>query len=269
MDANRIDEKTTAEFLDGWERIRPALFTGYVGAVIELAQFVERRGRAIPPPKAVAVTSAPVTPGQKRYLGEVFAAPVYDHYQCQEAPMLAGECSRADGLHVFADARLVEILDADGRAVPPGETGDVVITDFRNRVAPVIRYRVGDRARWRAGSCPCGITFPLLEPVGGRISDALRFPSGLVIAGEPLCGIFHEWPYAVRQFQLRQEADYSLTLRCVRGSDPNADAIMRLVVERLTARVRGEVPVRLQLAEAIPHDRGKQRFIFSAVPAAR
>ena len=131
MDANQIDEKTTAEFLKGWERIRPALFTGYVGAVSELAEFVQRSGRSIPPPKAVAVTSAPVTPGQKKFIGEVFGAPVYDHYQCSEVPMLAGECARSDGLHVFADSRRVEILDADGRAVAPGETGDVVITDFR------------------------------------------------------------------------------------------------------------------------------------------
>ena len=247
----------------------PALFTGYAGAVIELAQFVERSGRALRPPKAVGTTWSPITPGQKQYLGEVFGAPVYDHYQCQEVPMLAGECSRADGLHVFADSRRVEILDADGRAVGPGETGDVVVTDFTNRVAPVIRYRVGDRARWKAGACPCGITLPLLEPVLGRITDALRFPSGLVIAGEPMCGLFHEWPEAVRQFQLRQEADHSLTLRCVRGSDPDADGIMRRVVERLTAKVRGEVPVRLEVVDAIPHDRGKQRFILSAVPAAR
>ena len=269
MDANRIDAKATAEFLDGWERTRPALFTGYVGAVIELAELVRRSGRAIPPPKAVGVTSAPVTPGQKRFLGEVFGAPVYDHYQCIEAPMLAGECRRSDGLHVFADCRLVEIVDADGRAVPPGETGDVLITDFRNRVAPLIRYRLGDRARWKTGACPCGITFPMLEPVLGRTTDALRFPSGLVVPGEPLTAIFFAWPEAVRQFQLRQEADHSLTLRCVRGSDPNAEAIMRRVVERLTETVRGEVPVRLEVVDAIPHDRGKQRFIVSEVPAAR
>ena len=142
------------KFLDGWERIRPALLTGYVGAVIELAQFVKRSGRAIPPPKAVATTSAPITPGQKQFLAEVFGAPVYDHYQCVESPMLAGECARSDGLHVFADSRWVEILDGDGRAVGPGETGNVVITDFRNRVFPLIRYRLGDLARWKEGAVP-------------------------------------------------------------------------------------------------------------------
>jgi phenylacetate-CoA ligase len=267
MDANRIDARTTARFLDGWERVRPALLTGYVGAVIALAEFVKQSGRAIPPPKAVGLTSAPVTPGQKQFLREVFGAPAYDHYQCVESPMLAGECARSDGLHVFADSRLVEILDADGRAVGPGETGNVVITDFRNRVFPLIRYRLGDLARWKEGSCPCGVTFPLLEPIRGRTTDVLRLPSGAVVAGVGMCAIFHPWPEAVRQFQLRQEADYSLTLQCVRGRDPNADGIMRLVADRLRARMGGEVPVRLEVVDVIHHDRGKQHFIVSKVAA--
>jgi phenylacetate-CoA ligase len=267
MDANRIDARTTARFLDGWERVRPALLTGYVGAVIALAEFVKQSGRAIPPPKAVGLTSAPVTPGQKQFLREVFGAPAYDHYQCVESPMLAGECARSDGLHVFADSRLVEILDADGRAVGPGETGNVVITDFRNRVFPLIRYRLGDLARWKDGTCPCDVTFPLLEPIRGRTTDVLRLPSGAVIAGVGMCAIFHPWPEAVRQFQLRQEADYSLTLQCVRGRDPNADGIMRLVADRLRARMGGEVPVRLEVVDVIHHDRGKQHFIVSKVAA--
>ena len=209
-----------------------------------------------------------MTSGQKRFLGEVFGAPIYDHYQCIEVPMIAGECSRSNGLHVFADSRLVEILDREGRPVGPGQTGEVVITDFRNRVFPLIRYRLGDLARWKREPCACGVTFPMLEPVCGRISDALRFPSGLVMAGEGMNALFHPWPEAVRQFQLRQEEDYSLTLRCVRGTDPNADAIMRQVAERLSAMVRGEVPVRLQVVDTIQHDRGKARTIVSALSAA-
>lgn len=265
MDANRIDERTTAKFLDGWERVRPALLTGYVGAVIELAEFVKRSGRSIPPPKAIGTTSAPITPGQKQLVAEVFGAPVYDHYQCVEAPMLAGECARSDGLHVFADSRRIEILDEAGRPVGPGETGNVVITDFRNRVFPLIRYRLGDWARWKEGACPCGVSFPLLEPVRGRTTDMIRLPSGTVIAGIGMCAIFHPWPQAVRQFQVRQDADYSLTLQCVRGSDPDADAIMRRVADGLREKVRGEVPVRLEVVDEIRHDRGKQHFIVSRV----
>jgi phenylacetate-CoA ligase len=266
MDANQIEEPALRRFVAGWERVRPVLLTGYVGAVVEFAQFLRRIGRTLPPPKAVGVTAAPVAPEQKRFLREVFGAPAYDHYQCIEVPMIAGECAEANGLHAFADARIVELLGDDGRPVGPGESGQVVITDFRNRVFPLIRYRIGDLARWKRAPCPCGVTLPLLEPVQGRISDALRLASGLVVAGEGLNALFHPFPGAVRQFQLRQDADHSLTLRCVRGSDPDADAQLRKVVERLETLVRGEVPVRLELVDSIPHDRGKARTIVSAVP---
>jgi phenylacetate-CoA ligase len=268
MDANQIDEPAMKRFLEGWQRVRPGLLTGYVGAVVEFAQFLRRTGSTLPPPRAVGVTAAPVAPEQKRFLREVFRAPAYDHYQCIEVPMIAGECERSDGLHVFADARIVELLGDDGRPVGPGACGQVVVTDLRNRVFPLIRYRIGDIARWREGPCPCGVTLPLLEPVRGRISDRLRMPSGLVVAGEGLNALFHPFPGAVRQFQLRQEADHSLTLRCVRGSDPDADAQMRAVVARLESLVRGEVPVRLELVDAIPHDRGKARTVVSQVTAA-
>ena len=268
MDANHIDEGATAAFLDGWERMLPALLTGYVGAVIEVARFIERSGRRVPPPKAVGTTAAPITAGQKQYLGEIFGAPVYDHYQCIESPMIAGECAQRDGLHVFADARWVEILDGDGRPAAPGEAGSVVITDFRNRVFPLIRYRLGDEARWKPGPCRCGITFPMLEPVRGRITDVLRLPSGLVVSGDGILGIFDPWPDAVRQFQIWQAADHSLTLLCVRGRDPDADAIMRRAADALRAAARGEVPVRLEVVDAIRHDRGKQRIVVSDAPGA-
>jgi O-antigen/teichoic acid export membrane protein/phenylacetate-coenzyme A ligase PaaK-like adenylate-forming protein len=268
MDANAIDRAAVTEFVAGWERIRPALLLGYVGAVIEVARAIERSGRKPPPPKAVGTTAAPISLAQKRYLGDVFGAPVYDIYQCMEVPMLAGECPAREGLHVFADCRLVELLDDAGRPVGPGETGSVVVTDFRNRVFPFIRYRLGDRARWKQGACACGVTFPQLEPVRGRSTDSLRFPSGLVVSGDGILEIFDDSPDAVRLFQIWQTADYSLRLRCVPGKDPNAAAVMQRGIERLRKFVRNEVPVRLEVIEAIDHDRGKQRIVVSEAPGA-
>lgn len=268
MDVNAIDAESVAAFVAGWHRIRPALLMGYVGAVIEVARAIERSGRSLPPPKAVGTTAAPISPAQKQYLSEIFGAPVYDTYQCMEVPMLAGECPARDGLHVFADCRLVEILDAAGRPVGPGETGSVVVSDFRNRVFPFIRYRLGDRARWKQGPCACGVAFPQLEPVRGRSTDSLRFPSGLVVSGDGILEIFDDSPHAVRFFQIWQAADYSLRLRCVPGKDPNAAALMQRGAARLRKIVRDEAPVRLEVIDAAEHDRGKQRIVVSEAPGA-
>jgi phenylacetate-CoA ligase len=261
LDTNQLDEASMTAFLDRVDRIRPTLLFGYVGGMLELARFMQASERRIPRPAGIAVTAAPVTAAQKRFLSEVFGAPCYDAYSCVEVPVIAAECARQEGLHVLSDVRRVELLDDDDQPVGPGELGNVVVTDLKNRAFPLVRYKVGDKARWRTEPCSCGMSLPLLGPVQGRISDALRLPSGRMIAGEGMISLFNRWPDAVRQFQLRQHGDASLTLRCVPGADPRADEIMQQVVAGLRSTVRGEVPVRLDVVETILSDRGKSRFI--------
>jgi len=61
-----------------------------------------------------------------------------------------GAAPAADDLYrTFTETHLIEILDDDGRPVAAGARGDVVVTQFAARAAPVIRYRVGDRAAYR------------------------------------------------------------------------------------------------------------------------
>ena len=102
----------------------------------------------------------------------------------------------------------------------------------------------------------------------GRSTDSLRFPSGLVVSGDGILELFDDSPDAVRFFQIWQAADHSLRLRCVPGRDPNAVAILQRGIERLRKVVRDEVPVRLELIDAIEHDRGKQRIVVSEAPGA-
>ena len=59
----------------------------------------------------------------RRRLESFFDAPVHDEYRGSEFGWMAGECHERNGLHVFADARLVEVVDEQGRRPPPGEGG--------------------------------------------------------------------------------------------------------------------------------------------------
>jgi len=61
-----------------------------------------------------------------------------------------GAAPASDGVYrTFTETHLIEVLDGDGRPVPAGARGDVVVTQFDAWAAPVIRYRVGDRATYR------------------------------------------------------------------------------------------------------------------------
>jgi phenylacetate-CoA ligase len=261
LDANQMGRAEIAAFFDRWSGIRPVLLGGYVGAVLELARAAQQEGRTFEPPRAIVTGAAPISAGEKAFLSDVFRAPVYDNYQAVEVPLIAAECQHADGQHVFSDARWVEIVDDAGRPVPPGETGTLAVTDLRNRAFPLIRYLIGDRSSWKTEPCACGRPFPRLSPIAGRTTDILRLPSGLALSGDGASAMFNAYPDAVRQFQVCQHADASITLRCVRGDAPDADAMMQRVLKLLRTRVRGEVPVRLEVVDSIPHDRGKTRYV--------
>lgn len=261
LDANQMGKAEIATFFDRWARVRPVLLGGYVGAILELARVAQQEGRTFEPPTAVVTGASPISAAEKAFLSEVFRAPAYDNYQSVEVPLIAAECEQANGQHVFSDARWVEILDDEGRPVAPGETGTLAVTDLRNRLFPLVRYLIGDRSSWKTEPCPCGRPFPRLNPIAGRSTDLLRLPSGLAMSGDGISAIFDAYPDAVRQFQVCQHADSSITLRCVRGQAPEADATIQRVLTDLRAKVRGEVPVRLDIVDAIPHDRGKTRYV--------
>ncbi len=267
LDTARLDRDSVDRFISSWEKTRPTLLTGYVGGIVELSRMLEARGITLPPPTAVAVTAAPMSSAQRTEIEAVFGAPVYDHYRCGEFPWIAGECSQHDGMHTFADLRKVEVVGKDDHAVPAGTMGETVITDLTNRVFPLIRYRLGDRTSLIDGVCACGVTLPRIGAVAGRVTEAAHLPGGEVIAGDFLTEIFVKSPQAVRQFQIHQQADYSIVLRCILGSSPDSRSAVDEVVQELRNIVNDSVPVRLELVDSIPHDGGKIRYIKSDVPA--
>jgi phenylacetate-CoA ligase len=267
LNSYQMDDEALEKFIARWNRVRPRVLISYVGAAAELATWLASRGIRPASPQAIGVTAAPVTTAQRALIESVFGAPVYDHYRSSEVPWLAGECSAHSGLHTFADVRKVEVLGQDGRQVAPGSYGEVVATDLTNRVFPLVRYRLGDRTTTIDGTCECGVTLPRIAPIGGRVSENLRLPDGQVVAGEGLAPTFNATPYAVRQFQIHQGSDYSVTLRCVPGPSPTAREDIDRVVGRLRSILNDKVPVRLEIVDKIPHDGGKVRYITSDVKA--
>jgi phenylacetate-coenzyme A ligase PaaK-like adenylate-forming protein len=67
----------------------------------------------------------------------------------------------------------VEILDEEGSHCEVEEIGDIYITVFHRKLTPIIRLKIGDRAKWVQSSCHCGRTSPLFQ-LFGRCDDILR-----------------------------------------------------------------------------------------------
>lgn len=250
-------------------RLRPRLLVGYVEGIREFAEYVDAERLELPGLTAISVTASMLHRGQRGLIEKALRAPVFDTYRSAEVPWIAAECTSQNGLHVLADRRRVDLVSESGGEVEAGEVGNVLITDFDNGAFPLIRYAIGDRSRWHQGACTCGRSLPRITALEGRIADVLRTPSGRIVSGGNST-LFNAWPGIIRQFQIHQAADFTVTIRYVAGSDPPAarDAAEE-VAGVLTKLLNGEVQVRSQATEQIAAVDGKARLVVSDVPRPR
>jgi phenylacetate-CoA ligase len=199
---------------------RPDVVVSYAGTLELLAR---RLGRADAPrvrPRAVVSSAEPLGPRRRRLVEAAFGCPVFDRYGTREVGVVAAECPRHEGLHVNARHLWLEIVDDDGRPLPPGETGRVVITDMRNRQMPLLRYALDDRAAAIAAPCPCGRTLPRITPVAGRTTDVVLCPSGRVLTEVPFERAL-EAEGGVEQFRLVQPEPRRLRVELVAPGLPD------------------------------------------------
>ncbi len=99
----------------------------------------------------------------------------YDIYGTSElSGPLFTECQYQDGIHIWADQFLIEVIDPEtGEQLKEGERGELVITTLFKEALPLIRYRIGDITVINKDPCKCGRTHPRIMRVLGRADDML------------------------------------------------------------------------------------------------
>ena len=118
----------------------------------------------------------PWTEEMRQQIEERLGLEAYDIYGLTEiiGPGVSVECEHHNGLHIYEDHFLPEIIDPDtGEQLPYGEEGELVFTTLTKEAMPVIRYRTRDRTVLHPEKCPCGRTMVRMEKVRGRTDDML------------------------------------------------------------------------------------------------
>jgi len=113
----------------------------------------------------------PWSDSMRNEIGRYLNLDPYDIYGLTEiiGPGVSVECFEHNGLHIFEDYFLAEIIDpATGERLDYGQEGELVITTLTKQAMPVIRYRTRDRTILHADPCPCGRTIVRMEKVLGR-----------------------------------------------------------------------------------------------------
>ncbi|MGH8750018.1 MAG: phenylacetate--CoA ligase family protein, partial [Burkholderiales bacterium] len=163
-------------------------------------------------------------------------------------------------LHLNPDYAYVELVDEDGK--PARDVGYVVGTTFNNHAMPLVRYRLTDRTRWKAGACPCGRAFPMIEPVTGKWEDSIFGSDGAFVSPSVLTFAF-KGLRNIRQSQVAQVAPAQWEIRVVPAPAFGADE-RRKLVDNIHQLVDPRVQVRVVLRDDIPRTAsGKYRWVVN------
>lgn len=252
------------EFLKELLVFKPRIIRGYATALTLVAEYAKSRKLTVARPHCIESSAETLYDWQRALIQEVFQCPVFNMYGSREVPCLASECDQHNGLHLFSDLRLVEII-RDGHPAKVGEVGSIVVTDLCNYGMPFIRYEIGDLAILDSTPCACGRSFPKLKEVKGRVSNVITTPDRRFVHGEFFTHLFYQKP-GIKTFQIRQRSLDQIQVVIVpdRGYDP---AVVEGILDQIKHHLGASVHCQLSLETSIPSSpTGKQLFTMSDVP---
>ena len=126
--------------------------------------------------RTLVIGAEPHSEDTRRRIEQMLGVKAYNSFGMSEmcGPGVAFECKEQNGLHIWEDYYIVEIVNPDTlEPVPDGEIGELVLTTINREAMPLLRYRTRDLTRILPGSCPCGREHKRLDRMKGRSDDMI------------------------------------------------------------------------------------------------
>jgi phenylacetate-CoA ligase len=225
-------------------------------------------------PLRVGVFGAePWSENMRRQVEAALGVTAIDIYGLSEVmgPGVASECVHQNGLHVFEDHFLVEIVDPETfEPLPDGETGEVVFTTLTKEGIPVIRYRTRDISRIIPEPCHCGRTLRRMERVTGRTDDMLIirgvnvFPSQIeqVLAGLPGVAPHYQVVLTKRGSMDHVEVHVEVAPDIAYDEVRELERIQRRVKQEIESVLAVSIDVKLVEPKSIARSEGKAKRVL-------
>ncbi len=163
--------------------------------------------------RTLLIGAEPHSEEQRKRIERMLGVKAYNSFGMSEmcGPGVAFECKEQNGLHIWEDYVIVEIINPDTlEPVAEGEVGELVLTTLCREAMPLIRYRTRDLTRILSGECECGRTHKRLDRFKGRSDDMI------ILKGVNIFPIQIET--ILMQFK-ELASNYLITLETIESSD--------------------------------------------------
>ena len=217
--------------------------------------------------KILVIGAEPHTEAQRQRIEKLLGVKAYNSFGMSEmnGPGVAFECTYQDGLHLWEDAYIMEIIDPETlEPVPDGEMGELVLTTLDRDMMPLLRYRTRDLTRIIPGPCACGRTHRRIDRLKGR-SDDMFIVKGVNI-----------FPMQIEKILMNFKelsTNYLITIETIGNNDEltvevelselftDDYGVLQGLTKQITAQLRDEILVtpKLKLVEkgTLPQSEGK------------
>ncbi len=196
--------------------------------------------------RILAIGAEPHSDEQRKRIENMLGVKAYNSFGMSEmmGPGVAFECKEQNGMHIWEDYFIVEIIDPQTlQPVADGEMGEMVLTTINREAMPLLRYRTRDLTRILPGECPCGRHHKRIDRMRGRSDDMI------VLKGVNI------FPIQIEQILMQYKelgSNYLITLN-TEGSNDNMTVEVELAQDFTTDDITVLQRLQLSIARAL-HD---------------
>ncbi|MCS7139762.1 MAG: AMP-binding protein [Candidatus Nezhaarchaeota archaeon] len=200
----------------------------------------------------------------RRRIEEGLNVVTYDNYGVAElgGPGIAIECHDRDGLHVWADHYIVEVIDPrSGEQLSEGGEGELVITSLTREAMPMIRYRTGDITKLMPSDCSCGLRTPKISRIKGRLDDMVKV-RGISLYPKAVEEVVSSIPELTGEYQIVLSGFDDITVRVeVKKCVTNIDHVKTVLRDKIKEATMLNVNIELMEEGKIMYE-GKARRVM-------
>ncbi len=223
--------------------------------------------------KRAFIGAEPHSEKMRRKLEDFYGFKAFNSYGLTEmcGPGVAFECPAQNGMHIWEDHFLVEMIDPETlKSVPDGQEGELVLTTLVRDGMPILRYRTKDLTRIIPGPCECGRTHRRIERIKGRTDDMMIikgvniFPIQIERKLMGIPGVGNNYLIVLERVDFTDLMTVKVEVRreYFMGDLRQLETLRRRIVEELKSDILITPKVDLVEPDSLPQSEGKAKRVL-------